>query len=85
MKYVLDSCVAFKTLVPETDTDKALRLRDDFMRGIHDLIAVDILPAEVAHALSRAERQGRPVFTQASAAGPAAPVPGGRVETHIRA
>jgi predicted nucleic acid-binding protein len=59
MKYVLDSCVAFKTLVPEKDTDKALRLRDDFMNGVHDLIAVDILPVEVAHALSRAERQRR--------------------------
>jgi predicted nucleic acid-binding protein len=59
MKYALDSCVAFKTLVPEPDTDKALRLRDDFMNGIHDLITVDILPAEIAHALTRAERQGR--------------------------
>jgi len=59
MKYALDSCVAFKTLVPGPDTDKALRLRDDFMNGIHDLITVDILPAEIAHALTRAERQGR--------------------------
>jgi len=59
MKYVLDSCVAFKTLVPETDTDKALRLRDAFIQGNHELIAVDILAVEVAHSLTRAERQAR--------------------------
>ena len=59
MNYVLDSSVAFKWLVPETDTPKALRLLDDFDNGIHDLIAPDILPVEVVHALTRAERQGR--------------------------
>lgn len=29
MKYVLDSCVAFKTLLAEQDSDKAQRLRED--------------------------------------------------------
>jgi predicted nucleic acid-binding protein len=59
MKYVLDSCVAYKTLVPEADTDKALRVRDAYINGTHELIAVDVLPVEIAHALTRAERQGR--------------------------
>lgn len=59
MKYVLDSCVAFKWLVPEANTPKAIRLLDDFENGIHDLIAPDILLVEAVHALTRAERQGR--------------------------
>jgi len=45
--------------VPETDTPKALRLRDDFRNGLHDLIAPDVFPVETIHALTRAERQGR--------------------------
>ena len=59
MKYVLDSCVAFKWAVTEADTDKALRLRDEFRNAIHELIAPDVLPIEVGHALTRAKRQGR--------------------------
>ena|SRR5690349_6218140 len=59
MIYVLDSSVAFKWEVPETDSDKANLLRDDFRNGIHALIAPDFFPLELAHALTRAERQGR--------------------------
>ncbi|MBY0522197.1 MAG: type II toxin-antitoxin system VapC family toxin [Gemmataceae bacterium] len=59
MKYVLDSCVAFKWVVTEPDTDKALRLREAFRNGVHELIAPDIFPIETGHALTRAERQGR--------------------------
>jgi len=59
MKYVLDSSVAFKWLVPEVDTDTALRLLDDYQQAIHDLLAPDILPVEATHALTRAQRQGR--------------------------
>lgn len=59
MKYVLDSSVAFKTLVVESDSDKAIQLIDDFRTGVHELIAPDILPVEVGHALTRAERMGR--------------------------
>lgn len=58
MKYVLDSSFAFNWLVPELNTDKALRLLDDYQRSIHDLLSPDILPVEVTHALTRAERQG---------------------------
>ena len=59
MRIVLDSCVAFKWAVREVDTDKALRLRDDTRAGLHQLLAPDVFPGEVAHALTRAERQGR--------------------------
>jgi predicted nucleic acid-binding protein len=66
MKYVLDSSVAFKWEVPEPDSDKATLLRDDFHNGIHELLAPDFFPLELAHALTRAERQGRIVVGQAN-------------------
>ena len=59
MKRVLDSSVAFKWVVPEVDSDKALRLRDDYRNGNAELIAPDIFLVEIAHALTRAERQKR--------------------------
>jgi predicted nucleic acid-binding protein len=64
MKYVLDSSVAFKWLVPEVDTAKALKLRDDYHTGTHDLLSPDVLLVEVTHALTRAERQNRITPTQ---------------------
>lgn len=59
MKYALNSSVGFKWVVPEVDSDKALRLRDDFRNGVHESLAPDLFPLEVGHALTRAERQGR--------------------------
>ena len=59
MNYVLDASVAFKWLVPEQDTPKALRLRDDFRQALIRLIVPDFFPSEVIHSLTRAERQGR--------------------------
>ncbi len=59
MRYVLDSSVAFKWVVPEGNSDKALRLRSDFQAGGHELFSPDFFPGEVGHALTRAERQGR--------------------------
>jgi predicted nucleic acid-binding protein len=58
--------VAFKWEVPETDSDKATLLRDDFRISIHELVAPDFFPLELAHALTRAERQGRIIVAQAS-------------------
>jgi predicted nucleic acid-binding protein len=66
MKYVLDSSVAFKWVVVEPLTDKAQNLRDEFRRGLHELIAPDVFPVEVAHSLTRAERQARISPSQAS-------------------
>ncbi|MCI0360265.1 MAG: type II toxin-antitoxin system VapC family toxin [Planctomycetaceae bacterium] len=56
MKYVLDSSVAFKVLVVESDSDRAKRLIEDYRNGVHELIAPDIFPIEVGHALSAALR-----------------------------
>jgi predicted nucleic acid-binding protein len=59
MKYVLDSSVAFKWEVVEVDSDKAVRPRDETKAGLHELLSPDILPVEVAHSMTRAERQRR--------------------------
>jgi len=67
MKYVPDSSVAFKWEVPEPDADKANRLREDFRNGVHELITPDFFPIELAHALTRAERQKRIIVGQSTA------------------
>lgn len=59
MKYVLDSSVAFKWVVTETLSDKAQLVREDYRNNLHELLSPDIFPIEIAHALTRAERQGR--------------------------
>jgi predicted nucleic acid-binding protein len=59
MKYVLDSSVGFKWVVTEVLSDKAQLVRDDYRNKHHELLAPDIFPIEIAHALTRAERQGR--------------------------
>jgi predicted nucleic acid-binding protein len=59
MKYVLDSSVGFKWFLFEADTPKARKLRDDYHRGLVELIVPDVYPLEIIHALTRAERTGR--------------------------
>lgn len=59
MKYIVDSSVAVKWVLTEQDDAKARLLRDDFRNGIHELVAPEIFTTELAHALTRAERQGR--------------------------
>jgi predicted nucleic acid-binding protein len=66
MKYTLDSSISFKWVVAEILTPQALRLRDDFRSAVHELIAPDIFPVEVGHALTRAERQGRITTSEAA-------------------
>lgn len=58
MRAVLDRCVALKTVLPEADTPKAVRLLNEFRAGLHELLAPDVFPVEVAHALAKAERRG---------------------------
>lgn len=58
MRVVLDSNVAIKWRLPEEDSDKANAIKDSYVNGFNELISPDIFPAEVAHALSRAERKG---------------------------
>ncbi|MSR56291.1 MAG: PIN domain-containing protein [Planctomycetaceae bacterium] len=57
--FILDACVAISMLVEENDTHAARALQADVTNQIHELIAPDSLPIEVAHALTRAERQGK--------------------------
>jgi len=59
MKYVVDSSVAFKWVVLEIDSDKALLLRDGYAQSIHHLMAPDLFPIEIASALASAEKSGR--------------------------
>lgn len=39
MRRVIDSSVAFKWVVPEIDTDKALLVRTDFRNSLAELLA----------------------------------------------
>ncbi|HEV8060745.1 MAG TPA: type II toxin-antitoxin system VapC family toxin [Gemmataceae bacterium] len=57
MIFVLDSSVAAKWVLPEIDTDKALRVRNAYQHGTHDLLAPDFFPYEVANVFTKAERQ----------------------------
>ena len=59
MKYVLDSSVALKWVLPEVDSGIALRILDEFNNATHDLIAPDVFFPEVANGLATAERQAR--------------------------
>jgi predicted nucleic acid-binding protein len=59
MKYVLDLCVAFKTLLVEQNSDKAQRLSEGYQNNVHELLSPDVFAVEIAHAITRAERQGR--------------------------
>src|SRR5438105_4118457 len=59
MKYVLDCSVALKWVLPESDSGKATRLRDEYSKGIHEFLAPDIFPSEIANGLASAERQKR--------------------------
>src|SRR4051812_28297608 len=58
MKAVLDSNVALKWVLTETDSLKASDLRAGYQRGLHELLSPDIFLAECSHALTRAERKG---------------------------
>ncbi len=66
MKYVLDSNIALKWVLAEPDSGKTKQLRDDYRNALHDLLAPDVFPVEVAHALTRAERQGKIAIGQAA-------------------
>jgi len=66
MNYVLDSNIALKWVLAEPDSAKAKQLRDDFQKAVHELLAPDVFPIAVAHALTRAERQGKIAIGQAA-------------------
>jgi predicted nucleic acid-binding protein len=66
MRYVIDANIAAKWFLPEADSAKALQLREDFHNGVHELIAPDIYPLEVGHALTKGLRKGRTTPAQAA-------------------
>jgi hypothetical protein len=55
---VLDSCVAVKWFLVEADSTRAIQLRDEFDQQVHEVLAPDVFPIEIAHALSRVEQRG---------------------------
>src|SRR5687767_12057995 len=57
MKYVVDASVALREVLPSPLTGKAQALKDDYLKKVHELVAPDISPAEIASALTKAERQ----------------------------
>jgi predicted nucleic acid-binding protein len=57
MRYVLDSSVALKWVLPEPDSPTAVALRDNFRMAAVELLSPEVFPIEVAHALARAERR----------------------------
>lgn len=59
MKCVIDTSVDIKTYVQEQDSGKAVRLRNEYHQGIHQLIAPDIFPTEMCNVLMILERSGK--------------------------
>src|SRR5437899_13107101 len=59
MKYVIDTSVEVKTFVQEQDSNRAVRLRNDYHQGVHELIAPDIFPTEMCNVLMILERSGK--------------------------
>jgi predicted nucleic acid-binding protein len=58
-RLVLDASVALKMMfVAERHAALALALQDEFRNQVRELIAPDVLPAEMGHALMRAVRRG---------------------------
>lgn len=66
MKYVLDASVALCWAIPRPLTPKALQLRDEYQRKVHELLAPAIFLDEVASALTKAERQKEIAVGQAA-------------------
>jgi predicted nucleic acid-binding protein len=58
MKLVIDPSIAAKWYVPDADMVKALNLRFGFHQGVHELLAPDTFPADIADVLVKAEQKG---------------------------
>lgn len=59
IRFILDSSVALKWVITEVDSDKAIGRRLECVNGLCQFLAPDVFPIEVAHSLTRAERQNR--------------------------
>jgi hypothetical protein len=58
MKYVLDASVAVRWVLPYPLKLKALQLRDDYRRQVHELIAPSHFPGEIGPEKVRKRGQG---------------------------
>ncbi len=67
MRYILDASVALKWFFAETNSSNARNLRDETRSGLHESVAPDFFPVEVAHAITRAQRQRRITEQEGSA------------------
>jgi len=59
MRAVLDSSAGVASVLPEPLKAKAVRLLNEYRKGLHELHAPDIYPVETLNALAKAERQKR--------------------------
>lgn len=50
--------MALKWVLTEPDSPRALSVRDNYRKQLHELLAPDVFPVEIARALTRAERKG---------------------------
>ncbi len=57
MRYVLDASTAVRWVLHNPATPRAIRLRDEYQRQVHELIAPAHFSGEIASALTKAERQ----------------------------
>lgn len=59
VKLVLDISVGIKAIIPEEGSATAKKIRDDFRKGVHDLIAPDLYLAEGGNILTLAVQKGK--------------------------
>jgi predicted nucleic acid-binding protein len=59
VKYVIDASVDIGTYVLEQDSATAIRLRNEYHQGIHELLAPDIFCTEMCNTFLILERRGR--------------------------
>jgi predicted nucleic acid-binding protein len=59
VKLVIDANIGLKAMLPEHDSAKAIQLRDDFRKGIHDLLAPDLYLLEAGNTLVTSARSGK--------------------------
>ena len=55
MRAVLDSSAGVASVLPEPLKAKAVRLLNEYRKGLHELHAPDIYPVETLNALAKAE------------------------------
>jgi hypothetical protein len=60
MRYVLDASVGIKWVIVEPDSNKAIRLREDYRNAIHELLAPESFTIECAYSFCLIDDPGQP-------------------------